>query len=113
MNVSDFFGKLPSIGRVLIIQLGDIGDVVWTLPALAAIRKAWPGVELSVLLRAGSASLLDAEILPPKTFEVPQSGKSLVKDIISSFSLISSLRREHFDLVFDFRADERGGTWPF
>ncbi|MCK9364566.1 MAG: glycosyltransferase family 9 protein [Syntrophales bacterium] len=97
----------------MIIQLGDIGDVVWTLPALAAIRKAWPGVELSVLLRAGSASLLDAEILPPKTFEVPQSGKSLVKDLISSFSLISSLRREHFDLVFDFRADERGGYMAF
>ena len=40
--------------RILIIQLGDIGDVVWSLPALQAVREAYPGAEVAVLLREGN-----------------------------------------------------------
>ncbi len=113
MRISDYFDRPPSAGRILIIQLGDIGDVVWSLPAIGAIRDSYPRASVSVLLREGTGSLLSAETLPPKTFEVPKGGGSFVKRLINSFLLVVSLRREHFDVVFDFRADERGGYMAF
>jgi len=113
MKISSYFGNLPSLRRVLIIQLGDIGDVVWTLPAFQALRTAWPGVELSVLLREKIGSLLAAGEPPLKIFEVSGKGENIFATAGNTFSLVRALRREHFDCVFDLRADERGGYMAF
>jgi heptosyltransferase-2 len=45
--------KLPAEGieRVLIRGTNWIGDVVMTLPAVAAVRKTWPGARISVLAK--------------------------------------------------------------
>ena len=106
MNIADRYSIPPQMGRILIIQLGDIGDVVWTLPALQAVRDAYPGADVAVLLREGSGSLLAAGAFPPKILEVRKGFKK-------SLRLIRALRRERFELVFDFRADERGGYMAF
>jgi ADP-heptose:LPS heptosyltransferase len=106
MNIADRYSKPPQMRRILIIQLGDIGDVVWSLPALQAVRDAYPGAEVAVLLREGSGSLLAADAFPPKIFEVRKGGGE-------SLRLIRALRRERFELVFDFRGDERGGYMAF
>ena len=106
MKISDRYSKPPQMRRILIIQLGDIGDVVWSLPAVRAVREAYPGAEVAVLLREGSGSLLAAGILPPKIFEVR-------KKLRESLRLIRALRRERFELVFDFRGDERGAYTAF
>jgi ADP-heptose:LPS heptosyltransferase len=106
MNIADRYSKPPQMRRILIIQLGDIGDVVWSLPALQAVRDAYPGAEVAVLLREGSGSLLAAGAFPPKIFEVRKGFKE-------SLRLIRALRRERFELVFDFRGDERGGYMAF
>ena len=101
MNVSKQFEKPVRIGRILIIQLGDIGDVVWSLPALHAVREAYPEAEISVLLREGNGSLLEASASRLKIFEVR-------KPFRESLRLIRELRRQRFGFVFDFRGDERG-----
>src|SRR6266849_5762475 len=44
--------------RILIVKLGSIGDVVHTLPALAAMRRALPDAEISWLVERGSAEIL-------------------------------------------------------
>jgi ADP-heptose:LPS heptosyltransferase len=106
MNIADRYSKPPQMMRILIIQLGDIGDVVWSLPALQAVRNAYPGAEVSVLLREGSGSLLAADTSPPKIFEVR-------KGVGESLRLTRALRGERFELVFDFRGDERGAYMAF
>jgi len=113
MKIADDFEKPFRPRRVLVIQLGDIGDVVWMLPALRAIRETWPEAELSVLLRDKIGSLLSAVDPPVQTFEVSGKGENVFAAIRSTFLLIRALRREHFDMVFDMRADERGGYMAF
>jgi heptosyltransferase I len=45
--------------KILIVKLGSIGDVVHTLPVLAAIRRARPEAEISwVVERGGAAEIL-------------------------------------------------------
>jgi ADP-heptose:LPS heptosyltransferase len=90
------------IKRILIIQLGDIGDVVWAIPAFRAIKAAFPQAELSILTRAPNGELLldDHEI--DKVIQV--TAQSMIKEI----RFIKNLRREKFDLAIDLRADDRG-----
>ena len=51
--------KLPEKGieKVLIRGTNWIGDVVMTLPAVAAVRKTWPGARISVLAKPWVAEI--------------------------------------------------------
>jgi heptosyltransferase-3 len=113
MNIAKQFAKPGHVNRILIIQLGDIGDVVWSLPALQAVRDAYPTAGVALLLREGNGALLAAEATPPGIFEVRGGTAGLGKRLRSSLGLVRALRRERFDLVFDLRADERGGYMAF
>ena len=113
MQIAHCFDKPRQAERILIIQLGDIGDVVWSLPTLQAIRESYPGAALSVLLRKGNGSLLAADVRPTKVFEVPGAGAGFWKTLGDSLELFWALRRERLDLVFDLRGDERGGYMAF
>ena len=43
--------------RVLVIQMKRIGDVVLTAPALASLRRALPGVEVTLVLAGACGEL--------------------------------------------------------
>jgi heptosyltransferase-3 len=93
--------------------LGDIGDVVWSLPAIRAVRENFPAAQVAVLVREGSGSLLEAEERPPVLFEVRKANSGFAERIFSPLSLVWSLWRQRFDLVIDLRGDERGGYMAF
>ncbi len=96
------------IRSVLIIQLGDIGDLVWTTPTLWAVKGAYPHANISVLLREGLGCLLESDPVIHKIFEVKNNRGGLSYRSIAQLRLIKELRREHFDLVFDLRGGDRG-----
>jgi len=104
---------LNDVKNILIIQLGDIGDVVWTIPTLRAVRERCPDARLSVLLRGGSGNLLQKEPFIYKIFEVKHHGGNIYFDVLGQVRLIKDLRREHFDLVVDMRADDRGAIMSY
>jgi ADP-heptose:LPS heptosyltransferase len=113
MNIAEHFDKPLHVSRILLIQLGDIGDVVWFLPILRVVHEAYPDAEVSVLVREGNGSLFLAGALPPKVFEVRNGKRRLMDRLRSSVGLVCDLWRERFDLVFDFRGDERGANMAF
>ena len=44
--------------KILIVKLSSIGDVIHTLPVLAAIQKALPDAEISWAVEKSSAEVL-------------------------------------------------------
>ena len=58
MNIAEHFDNPLHVNRILLIQLGDIGDVVWFLPVLRVVHERYPEAEVSVLVREGNGSLL-------------------------------------------------------
>ncbi len=96
------------IRSILLIQLGDIGDVVWATPTFRAVKEAYPQANVSVLLRESFGSLLEADPNIHKIFEVKRYRGNLLEKAIKQLSFIRNLRRECFDLVFDLRSDDRG-----
>ena len=95
------------VKKILVIQLGDIGDVVWTIPSFWALKDEFSQAELSVLVRNPNGDLLLDDPHIDKIFQVDQ------QSVFKGLQLLKNLRREKFDLLFDLRADDRGAFISF
>jgi len=104
--------RADEVKSILIIQLGDIGDVVWSTPTVRAVAAAFPQATVSLLLRAGCGDLLRGDPAVRAVFEVPRT-KGFVAGPMVQIRFIRVLRRESFDLVFDLRSDDRGAYMAF
>ena len=93
--------------RILFVKLGSIGDVVHTLPALAAVRRAVPGAEISWVVERGAAEILRDNHFLKSLIEVdtkglrrwPLSGETLP----ATRRQLRRLRASPFDLAIDFQ----------
>ena len=54
--------------RVLVCRLDNIGDVVLTTPAMAAIRKRYPAARITCLIGETAAPLLERFVDPLEEF---------------------------------------------
>jgi lipopolysaccharide heptosyltransferase I len=93
--------------RILIVKLSSIGDIVHTLPALAAIRRALPDAEISWVVERRSAEILRDNPLVDRLIEVDT--KALRRGLVSGETLraprqqLRQLRASAFDLALDFQ----------
>lgn len=93
--------------RLLFVKLGSIGDVVHTLPALAAVRRALPGAEISWIVERGAAEILRDNPLLENLIvadtkalrRVPVSGETLS----ATRRQLRRLRASSFDSALDFQ----------
>ncbi len=91
--------------KILFIRLGRIGDIVLTLPAIAAVQAAFPEASLAFLVYAEFASLLKG--LPRinavlKVDRARHRRNRLIAITRETVGLLRELRRSRFDLVIDF-----------
>lgn len=106
--------KLPdSVRKVLLIQLGDIGDVVWTTPSIRAAKNAVPGGKVSVMVREGFGGLLEADPSVDRVFEAKHYPGNLFQQAVGQLSFLRNLRAERFDLAVDLRLGDRGAFMAF
>ncbi len=113
MIINDHHKISGNIRNILIIQLGDIGDVVWATPTICAVKDTHPHANVSVLLRQGFGCLLEADPSVYKIFEVRSDHSGFLHNAIREVQLIKELRNEHFDLVFDLRSGDRGAIMAY
>jgi heptosyltransferase I len=93
--------------KVLIVKLGSIGDIVHTLPVLAAAGKALPEAEISWVVEKRSAEILRGNRMINRLIEVDtrslRSGKVVSQILPAIREQFRPLRREKFDLAVDFQ----------
>ncbi len=83
--------------RVLVVRLGSLGDLVHTLPAVAALRRAHPGRDIDWLVDATHRGFL--ELVPDVTAIVPLGGRSARAWIDAR----RALRERRYDAAVDFQ----------
>jgi len=101
---TDVFEEFRQADRVLFVRMQGIGDVVWMLPALRAVRRLLPAARIDALVRPCSRSLLEPLGLVDHIFEMePRNAPAATRsDQTSSYaSLMQRLRSNHYDFVFD------------
>ena len=100
--------------KILIIKLGAIGDIIHTLPALAAIRESFPGAEVSWVAEQRSSEILRGNGLIDNLIEVDtkafRGGKVIEKMLVEGAKQIKNLRRHDFDIAIDFQGLLKSGV---
>ena len=97
--------------RILLVRLRQIGDVVFTTPAVRAIRERFPDAFLSYIVEPAAAPIvlnnphLNQVIVAPRR----RGPRGLLDDL----ALGRRLRAAHFDLAIDFHGGPRASllTW--
>jgi lipopolysaccharide heptosyltransferase I len=93
--------------RILIVKLGSIGDIVHTLPALAALREGFPDSEISWVVERNLSEILRDNPLLDRLIEVDT--KALRRGLMSGETLraprqqLRRLRASAFDVALDFQ----------
>lgn len=93
-------------GNILLIRFKSIGDVLFALPAVHAVRENFPGAKIQFLTSRENASLLEGfrEVDGVIALDRARFQSGNLRAILSeAFSLLRRLRREQFSLVVDFQ----------
>ena len=94
--------------NILIVKLSAIGDVVHTLPSLAALRKLYPQASITWVIEEAAADLinghpdLDHVLVSHRKRWMRELKKGHLKTIKEIHQFIKELRSCHYDLVIDF-----------
>ena len=95
--------------NILIVKLSAIGDVIHTLPSLAALRRCYPDADITWVVEEAAADLLAGH---PDLNRVIVSGRKrwinqlrrgeIAAPLREMRSFLRVLRRRPYDLVIDF-----------
>lgn len=95
--------------KILAVQFQYLGDVIFLLPALKALRLKFPRAELHVLVASEMKALLDHVSFIDKVWVASRiRGKT---NISSNIPLIYLLRKESFNRAVDFGGNDRGAIF--
>ena len=99
--------------NILLIQLGDIGDVVLTTPTIRSVKEAYPNARVSILVFKPCATLLAADPYVHEVVETARLRGSLFQRLKEYAGFARYLRQKHYDLVIDLRTGDRGAIFSF
>lgn len=111
--MTDTIHPIRDAKNVLVIQLGDIGDVVLTTPSLRALKETLPEARVSALVRKGYGSLIEEDPHLHEVIEVAKSRGKIAELYGENIRLIRRLRRAEYDLAIDLRTGDRGAILAF
>ncbi len=97
--------------KILLVRLRQIGDVVFTTPAFAALRDHFPAVHLTYLVEPAAAPVVAGNPDLSEVIVAPRG--SGVRGFLADLALGRRLARERFDIVLDFHGGPRASllTW--
>lgn len=83
--------------RILVVRLGAMGDILHAMPAVATLRRSFPGCQISWAVKPRFRELLDGGGLADEVIPIDRGSYSGVRDAARR------LRSAPFDLAIDFQ----------
>ncbi|MFA6121224.1 MAG: glycosyltransferase family 9 protein [Sideroxydans sp.] len=106
--------SLPSAPtNILLIQLGDIGDVVLTTPSIRALKETYPQAHVSILVSKPYGSLLKSDPNICEVVEIVRTRGSLLHRLREFITFAKYIRHKNYGLVIDLRTGDRGAILSF
>ena len=91
--------------RLLVIRLREIGDVVFTTPAVRALRQRFPEAHISYLVEPAAAPVVASNPHISEVIVAPR--RTGLGGLTSELSLVRRLRSARFDAAIDFHGGPR------
>jgi predicted lipopolysaccharide heptosyltransferase III len=103
--------QIPQIPQILLIRLRPIGDVVFTTPAIGAVRARFPDARIDYVVEPAAYPIVEHNPHLNDVIVAPrQRGWAGLR---SEAALIRRLRRTRYDIAIDFHGGPRASllTW--
>ncbi len=93
--------------NILIINFGQIGDVILSLPAFHAVRRKFPNAKITAMIGKSGAQIVEISNLADATIIVDRvrlrDGKK-INSIGEILKIVEDARRRRFDFVIDLHS---------
>lgn len=93
--------------RFLVLRLGSLGDIVHTLPAVAALREAFPSADIVWLTHPRWQALVKSSGLATEVRKIETRSLSSLR------GAIADVRRSHWDATIDYQGLWKSAALPF
>jgi ADP-heptose:LPS heptosyltransferase len=103
--LSSFRHQSQSAQKIIVVDLGFLGDSVHLVPALWEIKRHYPAAQLHTLSAAVGAELLGMAPCVDRPWAFPLTPQS--PPWWRHWDIIRALRREKFDVAFNFSGADR------
>ena len=93
--------------NILVIDFGQLGDVILSLPALSAVRQRFPRARVTVAVGGAAASVVEMAGVADETLSVDRVGLRDGPKHLSVWQigkLVMEVRRRKFDFVIDLHS---------
>ena len=101
------------IRSILLIQLGDIGDVVLSFPCIRALRENFPEANIIVAVREKAKELIEDCPWAAGVISVDKKKRTWLDELKFQIKFLLRLRKFHFDLTIDIKPGDRGAILAF
>lgn len=106
-----------SIQKILLIRLSAIGDVINTLPAVTAVRAAYPRARLGFLVEDKAREVVEGHPDLDEILVYPRrrwrrglwNPLRLLRTSAEVIAYVRDLRSREYDVVLDFQGNLKGG----
>jgi len=106
-----FYARTRTARKVMVLDLGFLGDTVHLLPALWMVRQAYPQAELHAAVAAHITSLMDCVPWVDRTWgymRYPRHAR-----LRENIQMVWALRREKFDVLINLNGSDRSSWLTF
>jgi ADP-heptose:LPS heptosyltransferase len=107
----NFLERTRGAKKVMVLDLGFLGDTVHLLPALWIVRQAYPTAELHCVVAEHVTSLMDCVPWINQVWGYMRYPRHAT--LRENFQMVSRLRREKFDVVINLNGSDRSSWLTF
>ncbi len=108
---ANFFQRTRNANKVMVLDLGFLGDTVHSLPSLWMVRQAYPQADLHVAVAAHITSFMDCVPWVDRVWGYMRYPRHAT--LRENFQMVSRLRREKFDVLINLNGSDRSSWLTF
>ena len=107
---------IPGVRKIAVLRANGLGDFIFALPALEALRAAYPQAEIVLLAKAWHAAFLNDRpgpvdrviVIPPyRGVSLDSNDSNIAEDPAAQKLFFACMHRERFDLAIQMHGGGR------
>jgi ADP-heptose:LPS heptosyltransferase len=110
-NPETFLQRTRDAKKVMVLDLGFLGDTIHLLPALWMVRKAYPQAELHVTVASHVVSVMECVPWVNRVWGYMRYPRHAT--LRENLDMVSRLRREKFDALINLNGSDRSSWLTF
>jgi ADP-heptose:LPS heptosyltransferase len=110
-DAKSFFSRTQTAKKVMVLDLGFLGDTVHLLPALWMVRQSYPQARLHVVVASHIATFM--EIVPWVDQVWGYMRYPRHATLRENLDMVARLRREKFDVIINLNGSDRSSWLTF